>query len=307
MKRTKPILVTGAPRSGTTWVGRMIATSPAVELIYEPFSINHDMRICQACFENWFTYVGEHNEHEYHEHLKRTIEFQYKVSDLEWKISPGYYAEYLKRYVRHLWQRGHIRPLLKDPIAVFSAEWLALKFDMDTVVMIRHPAAFVASYKALNWTHDFSHFLNQPLLMNGPLQLFQQEIDEFANNEKDIIDQAALLWNLIYYMVLQYKARHPDWLFVRHEDISRNPLLGFRALFAHLNLDFSANTEEAIKKHSFPDMVPDAEAETGFHRLRRDSLANIDTWKQRLTHSEIERIKFAVREISPAFYAEDEW
>jgi hypothetical protein len=33
-----PILVTGTPRSGTTWVGKIIATSPSVGYIKEPFN-----------------------------------------------------------------------------------------------------------------------------------------------------------------------------------------------------------------------------------------------------------------------------
>ena len=33
---TKPILVTGSHRSGSTWVGKMLATSPSVNYIHEP-------------------------------------------------------------------------------------------------------------------------------------------------------------------------------------------------------------------------------------------------------------------------------
>jgi hypothetical protein len=32
----RPILVTGSPRSGTTFVGRMLALSPGVHYIHEP-------------------------------------------------------------------------------------------------------------------------------------------------------------------------------------------------------------------------------------------------------------------------------
>ena len=31
--------------------------------------------------------------------------------------------------------------VMKDPVAVFSAPWLARHFDMNVVVMIRHPGA----------------------------------------------------------------------------------------------------------------------------------------------------------------------
>ena len=36
----RPILVTGSHLSGTTWVGRMIAVSPCVAYLHEPFNLN---------------------------------------------------------------------------------------------------------------------------------------------------------------------------------------------------------------------------------------------------------------------------
>ncbi len=60
-------------------------------------------------------------------------------------------------------------PLVKDPIALFSAEWLAATFDMRVLVMIRHPAAFAASIRRRGWRHRFADFLEQPLLMRDLL------------------------------------------------------------------------------------------------------------------------------------------
>ena len=48
-----------------------------------------------------------------------------------------------------------LRPLLKDPIAIMSCEWLAETFNMDVIVVIRHPAAFVASLKVAGWEFAF--------------------------------------------------------------------------------------------------------------------------------------------------------
>jgi hypothetical protein len=70
--------------------------------------------------------------------------------------------------------------LIKDPFAFFSSEWLAERFDMAVVVVIRHPAAFVSSIINLNWSHPFSHFLEQTLLLNERLVPFEDEIREYA-------------------------------------------------------------------------------------------------------------------------------
>jgi hypothetical protein len=69
----KPILVTGSHRSGTTWVGRIIASSPSVAYIHEPFHIRHDPDVCPARFDHWFTYVCEENEDQYRKPIKEML------------------------------------------------------------------------------------------------------------------------------------------------------------------------------------------------------------------------------------------
>ena len=39
IKNSKPILVTGSHRSGSTWTGRIISAAPHVGYIHEPFNI----------------------------------------------------------------------------------------------------------------------------------------------------------------------------------------------------------------------------------------------------------------------------
>lgn len=310
MPSRKPILVTGAHRSGTTWVGRMIATSPSVVYIHEPFSLHRDTRGWNTQFDYWFTYVCEQNNNDYYQYIKDTIEFRYSLMEkLKRDQRPEYIVSQLKKRVLFNWYRlSGSRPLLKDPIALFSADWLFSKFNFNVVVMIRHPAAFVASIKEKDWTHPFSHFTNQPALMREHLQPFEKKIIEFTKDKKDIVDQASLLWNLTHYMILKYKKAHPDWIYARHEDLSQNPVNGFRCLFEKLGLKFSEQMEEVVKKYSMGlGAMPTMDSRDEFPGLNRDSLENIYTWKKRLTISEIERIKSQVGELSKEFYSEDEW
>lgn len=139
---------------------------------------------------------------------------------------------------------------MKDPIAVFSAETLASLFDMDVIVTIRHPAAIVNSYKALNWNHPFSHFLNQPELMEEHLAPFRPEIEEFAKTEYDIVDQTALLWKLIHYMIIKYRETQTEWIFVRYEDLASDPIEGYRKIFDKIKLPISDRTRHVIQAHS---------------------------------------------------------
>src|SRR6202049_1714797 len=203
MASIKTILVTGSPRSGTTWVGKMIASSPAVGYIQEPFFPGRRPGICGVTFPHPFAYVTDENGAAFYDHMKATLSFQFQYGAALAALKTPRDAAIMLKYGTefHFSRARRAIPLVKDPVAVFSAEWLAKRFDMNVIVMIRHPAAFACSIRRLNWRHDFSNLLHQPLLMRDHLYPYEAEIMAFVKSERDILDQAALLWKLIYAMV----------------------------------------------------------------------------------------------------------
>lgn len=307
-----PILVTGSHRSGTTWVGRMLAAAPGVVYLSEPFSITDppEPAICEARFHHWFTYVGDANEAEYLDPFRRMVGLEYRPltalggARSLWQLRRAG-ADY--RRFRHGRHNGS-RPLLKDPLAFFSSEWLASRFGASVVVTIRHPAAFANSIMRLKWTHPFSHFLDQPLLMESFLHPFEEEIRAFAREEREILDQAVLLWRIVYGTVLEYQRRHPEWIFVRHEDLSLDPVASFRDLFGRLGLEFTDDAKRTIVASSDARNPREAGTAPGDdYSVMRDSRASISNWKRRLTSEQIDRIRRGVADVSPAFYSESEW
>lgn len=304
MTNSKPILVTGSPRSGTTWVGRMISLAPSVRYIHEPFNISRRSCACGVKFDHWFYYVSKENEANFREHIEHTIGLPTNIFNLLNVISEIRTTKRLRLLRNYAKSFLIARPLMKDPLAVFSAEWLASAFDMNVIVLIRHPAAVVSSYKRLNWAHPFSHFLDQPLLMEEHLFPFEAEIRDFANNEYDLIDQAALLWKLIHYMIIKYQHIYEDWIFVRHKDLSRDTVSGFQTIFKKINLAFSEQIKDTIRDFSYAAHRIEPE---NHYSLRRNSSLNIWDWKSRLTLQEIERIRTQVEDVSSAFYTDEDW
>ncbi len=299
----KPILITGSHRSGSTWVGRMVALAPPVAYIHEPFNLHRKTGISKAKFKYWFTYICDQNQFPYSDYLEDTLRFKYDFSEeLKAVNSVKDSLRLLRDYIRfEKYRLLRKRPLVKDPIAIFSAEWLAKKFNMDVVVLIRHPAAFAGSLKKAKWTHPFDHFIKQPLLMQHHLDKYRLEIEEYSKTEKDIVDQAILLWNLIHQMILKYQANNPSWIFVKHEKLSKHPLKEFANIYNRLGIHFSTDIQQEIKSYSFAD--PNIEKDP----LKRDSKSNILQWKKRLTVDEIEKIKENTYEIASKFYTEEDW
>jgi hypothetical protein len=303
---TQPILVTGAHRSGTTWVGRMLAVAPGVQYIHEPFNPVAPPGVSSAGFDHYYVYVDHHNEARYYPHIARTLAFRYSWLAQARRIRGLRGARRALRtgvqFGRARW--GHARPLMKDPLALLASEWLAERFRMDVVLMIRHPAAFVSSAKRLEWRHSFAEFLADERLMSDHLGRFEAELERQAHGSGDTIGEAILAWRVLYSVVATFRERHPDWIFVRHEDLSRQPMSMFKTLYERLGLDWTSNAQQVIEEHTRstnPSEIVSA------YSIHVDSVRNIWNWQKRLTPDEIMRIRRGVEDVSNAFYTDEDW
>ena len=170
--------------------------------------------------------------------------------------------------------------LVKDPIALFSSEWLAETFDMRVLVMIRHPAAFAASIRRRGWRHRFADFLEQPLLMRDVLAPYEAEIRAASDRPPEILDEAILLWNILYGTVAGIQERHPDWAFARHEDLAREPVGRFRDLYARLGLRWSAGVEQLVLAGR---RTPRTRPTCSVDAIRRNSAEQARSWRAQLS------------------------
>jgi hypothetical protein len=301
-----PILVTGTHRSGTTWVGKMLAADVCIAYISEPLNVLHRPGVFRAKVKNWYQYICEENENEFLPAFHELLEFDYHLLD---EIQSLRSRRDVLRMGRDFFifynglMRG-LRPLLKDPFAVFSAPWFAKRLNCKVVIAVRHPAAFASSLKRLNWPFDFQDLLNQPLLMRDHLEPYREEMQSVHSN--DVIGQSALLWKLIYRAVHATRELYPDFLFVRHEDLSIDPIPGYRALYESLGLEFSPRVEKTILNSSSSEN-PVELSRKKVHAIKLDSRASVDNWKKRLTTEEIQRIRKMTEDVSTLYYSDAEW
>lgn len=306
MNAQAPILVTGAHRTGTTWVGKMLAASPQVAYISEPLNVGHRPGVLRAPVSKWYTLICAENEAQYLPAFRDMLGFRYGL----WCEIRSLRSR--KDFLRmgrdfSIFLRGRLlrqRPLIKDPFAVFSAPWFAERLGCCVVITVRHPAAFASSLKRLNWPFDFRDLLEQPLLMQRWLDVDRAEMESIQSD--DIVGQAALLWRMIYRVVARTMKLHPLFIVVRHEDLSLDPVSGYRDLYAALDLDFTPKVEETILNASSSEN-PTELSKKKAHAVKLDSRANLDNWKKRLSEDEIMRIRKMTGKTAKLFYSDEEW
>ncbi|MGB0383269.1 MAG: sulfotransferase [Ardenticatenaceae bacterium] len=301
--RTTPILVTGAHRSGTTWVGKMLALSRYVFYLQEPFNPPHT-HISPALLPHQWYYIRPNGEDDEEPPIKAAMDKvialhePFNYSGLRYRFNDKFnFFKYTRRLV------GLPRPLVKDPVAVFSAAWLAQTYQMDVICLIRHPAAFVLSLIKADWPPEFESLLAQPALMEDYLHPFRAQME---NPPQLLVERAALLWTLIYYVLSSYLDQHHQWLVMRLEDIANHPIMGFDKLFHYLGLPYSRRIERIIDAYSNANNPIEAPpGNTGL--IRRDSRASQQVWRERLQAAEIDAIRRITEPVSSRFYTDVDW
>lgn len=310
-KRT-PILVTGAERSGTTWAGRMLAASGEAIYVGESFNVI-DRRIwMQPAVEHWCPYICAENEDRYLPAIENLLRFRFPV----WAALRSLPRE--KKPKNLLLDglgffRGRLldkRLLMKDPSAIFAAPWLTTRLGVQVVITVRHPLAVVSSRQRLSWPIRLGDWFDQPLLVRDLLDPYVDEIrrllEESRSGKADLVDLAAWYWRVLYQIAAHYQREHPQFVVVRHEDLSLHPQETFQTIYSRLELNFNPRALKEILASTAAGNPAEVSLEHPY-ATRLDSRANLENWKHRLSAGEIERVRRITEDVCALFYDEQDW
>ena len=325
----RPILITGSHRSGSTWVGNIIKNLPMIYYIHEPLTPNS---ITRGLFntEVWYKYYDPNKKHEKIESIlnklfvgqypiKALLHFKNRLPNTDFRNPNGINSDKIDfKYFK--WRVGayldskrlkfnnvnhdEIIPLIKDPICLTAAEWIHKRWESKNVFLIRHPAAFVSSLLRLNWRFNFENFIKQPDLINRFLKPYESDIH---NPPLDFISEASLIWLCTTKIIIDYQNKYPNWIFIRHEDLSYDPIKEFELLFNKLELPYTNKVKRFIEVTSHQNNPSEVSNKGRVHQLQRNSKENIKNWKKRLTSKEIEQIRNITEHLSNKFYSNKDW
>lgn len=304
----RPILVTGANRSGTTWVGKMLCASRELEYVHEPFNSSNWPRLLGITLGGHYAYICPSNEGEFLQPVTDVLNYRPPLIRQSTEIRSFKEAKRLvsETFVSYRARLRKRTPLIKDPIALFSAPWLADRFNCRVIVMIRHPAAYVSSIRRAGWKFNFRFLLDQDHLMRDLLEPFREEIESMATRPADYVDQAIALWRIKYSVVDRWRTERPDWEFVRYEDLAADPIAGFRSLYGKIGLPFDITARKTIE--AFTGVTnPTERSLNESNNFCRNSRAMRKVWRTRLSNEELAHIRERVGPLADRFYDKDDW
>ncbi len=223
------VLVAGIPRSGTTWVGRVLGQARGACYVHEPD--NHLVRP-----QAWW--------------VKRRL-------GAYPRLLPGQPAPDYERLFRVAFAGG-ARPSLvstwarsgdvvvKSIFCARSLEWLAERFEPAVVVVERHPFAVIGSWAELGW----NGFLDaDPAAVAECRAVFGVQPPRIGASW---VDRAAWHYGFLAALLGRARHRHPEWQVVSHETLCAGPEREFEELSDRLGLRFGAGARQFLLASNRP-------------------------------------------------------
>jgi hypothetical protein len=173
------------------------------------------------------------------------------------------------------------RSIVKSVHVPLAVEWVADRFDIDVLVVLRHPANVLASWLELDLS-DRDRALDR-------LSAVQDRYARpwgVAPPGPEPLDRVVWQLGLLTTSLEEAAARHPRWLVRVHEELCGDPPAEFRRLFADLGLEWTDTVDDALEAGDRPGQ--------GFTLQRRADEA-ADAWRSRLGPDERASLRRGLR------------
>jgi hypothetical protein len=286
-------LVTGLPRSGTTFVGKVLSASGRVRELFEPFHPMAGIRAWPAwpCVESGQPEAERFCE-VYGNFLRRPQRYRAEspitlsrsgMKVLAQKIAGHWIQNDNNRAIRAgLPPEG--RWCVKDPHLCLMPGFLQEVLGVPTLVLRRHPGAVLASWKRLGWDPDYTRIFQNPRLRK---RLAHLPLDTWSAGSR--LERVAGFFIATRLLEDEAIGGPSAPLVVPHEELALTPEIVFRRIFEHLQLPLEKAVEDAIRDMTSGEVtVPNG---TEAHHLRRDSRNLPDAWRDHLDADETERLR----------------
>ncbi len=168
------------------------------------------------------------------------------------------------------------RLLIKSVHTPLAIDWLAAEFDIDVMVVLRHPGSVLASWLTLDFVDQYVAFEERP----GVRQLAAAWGVPLPG--PDHLERTIWRIGLLTTALERALADHPSWVSRTHEQLCVDPVTAFRGLYADLGLTWNDDAEA---------YRADNDREGKGFRTQRKAAELPDDWKRRLTPQQIAEMR----------------
>jgi hypothetical protein len=297
-------LITGAHRSGTTWLGRVVAKAPDVSVLHEPFNRDWGM----AGVPSWYPYWSPAGEGPVIDKLVCDL-LSGRAKYVRNHATDNFIKARLRRAIggrselqyrrARLAQRRNL--ILKDPLALLLTPRLATQYGFKAVILVRHPGAFLVSLRRMSWesTVDWLSDKKEFVRAHAP---YLASIDAGSS----VAYRTGLFWRALYSFAIKAAEDRPEAVrLARHEDLSLDPVVHLSPVLSHLGIDdISPSMEFAMRSTMGDTILPPAGK---LHEFERDAKSLMTSWQSEIAKDEMEELRQAAAPIVDRLYPDMPW
>lgn len=312
----------GSSRSGTTWLGAIVASHPEILYRFEPFHrLQKTKHIIKELYEltRSDTFSAQDVPYMYDCLLPAYPESEkppFFSKNFSTKLSFG--KSFLWPLARKISLIYNLFPYLYTPTAkpmlVFKEvdyPDMVVKFLTETqipvVYIIRHPCAVVSSIMRGQEKSVMPPPKHKLAILKKVLTKHEPELTELYADKLDeltISEQEALYWLVEIRRALRACQKSPNGLTVIYEELTERPLEIAQEVFQHFNLTMSEESvafiEESTQK-SLSSAIKRGEVKMNqYFTVFRDPKVSRDRWKEEMSPEEQMRVMQIVQD-SPEF------
>lgn len=286
------IIVSGAPKSGTSWVGDIIACLPGYTVLFEPLNARWFSEVRQAGFEPRAYRSACEDWIQGEEYLGRILSGRVKTTAYSIRAVKGVLRGFLSsKIVAKFIRANRLIP------------WMSQHFPVRcTILLIRHPCAVIASQIRTGNCGYPTRYRRGGLGLPKPEDLIKeaQEIEyidrailsklEHIQTVEEIL---AAIWCLDYYVPLFCPGPHP-WITVVYERLLTEGADEVRRIFHLLGAETPQNAIRQLGIPSLSARIKSISTETQLHK-----------WEKQLSSQQIRNIFEVLEWFGFDFYTEN--
>lgn len=270
------IVVTGSPRSGTTWLSELLRELPGYKMLNEPLHLKSAPETKQLDNLDWRTHVSPNADFPELESLLRRALTGRVGTTWKWRLKD---SNPIRQLMQHTRQRKLLVKLIR---AGRMLPWVTQRFPVRAVVStFRHPCAVVASQLNFGWE---VHHLPESGRLQQTLGQFPDAIENrYGGILAEIDTPAGLLaavWCIDTYLTLRQPVYRP-WIVTTYEDLLERREAEMNRIFDALDAPVPEGLRAQFDEpsHSAADDLSVGETEK-----------QLTKWRDRLDNGQIDTV-----------------
>lgn len=270
-RRSRPLLVTGVPRSGTTWLARQLAGAPRCAMTgREPMNPHPGQYRLGGTLDAWARLEAPTR--------RQSVALRAAYAGL----TPRVYG----RYGHRQWAAASpfTRTVVKDPYAVLSIRTVVETTGAVPVLVYRHPAAVLSSYRRMGWRADVAEIRAAVPDQRGGAP------GGDAGDPADDTHAMAWFWSTLNTVALQDLEAVPGAVVVSHEELAAGGAPALRRVFDACGLSWS-DPPGPSGRDGGRSTASDAAQSSALHRLDRAPAEVAVAWRSGVSEDEVRMLE----------------